>query len=181
MDSFDIRVSFFLKMGPWRKISHHDASEISESMIFCCPRHRSVGHFFFTTPGLLDNPKSFILDHGILNGMPSFFSLSTLSAIPRVFFFGEIPDKPSPSPEVLFLTMIVVDRALYTWYRGDRRDEENTVATAASKTLAFASMKAVGGVGVGNNPGKVGGFGWHSGCVVFYKRRSNWREGTCAG
>lgn len=38
--------------------------------------------------------------------------------------------------------MIVVDRALYTWYRGDRRDEENTVATAASKTLAFASMKA---------------------------------------
>jgi len=44
---------------------------------------------------------------------------------------------------VLFLTMIVVDRALYTWYRGDRRDEENTVATAASKTLAFASMKGL--------------------------------------
>ena len=39
--------------------------------------------FFFTTPDLLDKPKSFILDHAFC-----FFSFSTLSTLPSMFFFG---------------------------------------------------------------------------------------------
>ena len=93
VDSIDIRFYFVLKIGPWRKISHYDASEISESMIFCCHRIK-VGQFFL--PHLTyHNPKSFILDH---RDAFCFFSLSTLSTFPfRVFFgFGGIPDIYSP-------------------------------------------------------------------------------------
>lgn len=149
-------------------------------MIFCCHRDSWLV-IFFTTPDL---PQPQIIYVGAWDAF-CFFSLSTLSTLlPPVFFGGGIPDKPSPSPEVLFLTMIVVDRALYTWYRGDRRDEENTVATAASKTLAFASMKAPSGVGVVETTPGFCGWVWEGQWLFFcffFKWRSNWREGTCAG
>lgn len=132
-------------------------------MILCCHRDSWLV-IFFTTPDLLDKPKSFILDHAFC-----FFLSVHYPPSPACFFWGGYTDKPSPSPEVLFLTMIVVDRALYTWYRGDRRDEENTVATAASKTLAFASMKVALELGLETKP-RFCGWVWEGQwlCFVFF-------------
>ena len=79
---------FFGNWDRGEKTSHHDASgkwrfsTIYESMILCCHRDSWLV-IFFTTPDLLDKPKSFILDHAFC-----FFSFSTLSTLPSMFFFG---------------------------------------------------------------------------------------------
>ncbi len=80
--------------------------------------------------------------------------------------------------------MIVVDRALYTWYRGDRRDEEITVATAASKTLVIASMKVGVFVVIHRAFGPtvwVGWFGWTCLFVDFFLWRKLGGEENVGG
>ena len=133
----------------------------------------------YTTP--YHNPKSFILEQ-------KSFVFVFKHTPPPLFFGGYLwyPSVFSPGfpSEVLFLTMIVVDRALYTWYRGDRRDEENTVATAASKTLVIASMKVGVFVVIHRGFGPtvwVGWFGWTCLFIDFFLWRKLGGEENVGG